>query len=1078
MNLARRLVYLVAVAGVVAGGLAMSRGDQQDKEPAGAGILTDGFETPQPVWQREYTDTTVRLHAHDRSNRASHGGQLSEHFQFESGIGSQFFVSYALPRVLVTSELSLSLYVRSNKQGVHLYAKVILPADIDPVTKAPSYVLLPGTVFSRVDRWENLELKEMLPAIEQQARVLRATTRRPVQLDGAYLDRVVVNLMGGAGETEVFLDDLAVAPVPRELAAEWSRTIRAAKVPSPARKGRSAPKDGDSSLPAFRLNRFLFEKLRPDKRYVGWFPTAVDAPGADITKLRGAGNDVLVTDANPDPRAMRAAVEGGFFLLPRLDGTGGVSKVLAQMAAYPEPESVVAWHLGDHLGRHRVEDARKRELDEIREVLTATRAAEDGNPRLTTATVDGEYRQYARSPSNLDVMGIQPPLWGTALSMQDGYTYLLQRRYLTVRSNPEALFWVWLPTTAPPGVVRNIWGDDTPPEWGTPPVQPEQLRLMTYVALSAGYRGLTYMGDADLTRPSGEPLLIEMSLLNAEIDLCEQILARNLKKINPYEILDPDPLDKPTIANSNQKRMPKVAERIAKPGLIAAPIALDSSRGFLMLVTDFAGGAQWQPPQMAYRDLTITPALPQGAQIMEISPGDARFLEWKMDDRVPGGLRITLQDFGVSTILLCTTDIALCKQIQEFVQRIRPRAIALAIRQAEIQFSVVSEVHERLKADGHGILNEKDLKRRTDRGISIKPPDADDLLAQTDKFLKNAQAARDAEDYPRAWSEARRASRPLRLVMFGYWQQALAEFQETVSLNFNPKPPELPEGQPKPYPPPPVITTASSCPPAISFYTLPQLFIWKDWIKGRAGFRFGANRVPSGSFDDKEDIGDSGWTDVSFQHDQISHEIAIVSRKEPRPPKPAEKQNQPKGKKDEVFLDPVIADSDHAIKMTVAWKNREEMELSQLPFLDFPVAAIRSPTVRVQANNLIQISVLVKRSIETVRGAGGVIIRDSIGGEQFQYRNSDPIPGYSRVVLYRKAPADENFYVTLGLAGYGEVLFDDFRVQVIEEDPRFHLPDPNLVQDRQGRPSTPGLPSPRMPAESANLPSENRRQQR
>ena len=30
--------------------------------------------------------------------------------------------------------------------------------------------------------------------------------------------------------------------------------------------------------------------------------------------------------------------------------------------------------------------------------------------------------------------------------------------------------------------------------------------------------------------------------------------------------------------------------------------------------------------------------------------------------------------------------------------------------------------------------------------------------------------------------------------MFGYWQQAMEELQETVSLRFNPKPPDLPAG--------------------------------------------------------------------------------------------------------------------------------------------------------------------------------------------------------------------------------------------------------------------------------------------
>ena len=118
----------------------------------------------------------------------------------------------------------------------------------------------------------------------------------------------------------------------------------------------------------------------------------------------------------------------------------------------------------------------------------------------------------------------------------------------------------------------------------------------------------------------------------------------------------------------------------------------------------------------------------------------------------------------------------------------------------------------------------------------------------------------------------------------------------------------------------------------------------------------------------------------------------------------------------------------------------------------------------------------MKRSVASFPGVGGVIVRDSIGGEQFQYRSRDPIPDYSRVVLYRKAPADGTFTVTLGLAGYGEAFFDDLRVEVIEEATRYA--DPGLVQGRRRANATPGLPDPRTPADSASRPLDARRQQR
>ncbi len=188
----------------------------------------------------------MNLLAQDRSERAAHGGRLSEHFQFDAGPGSQFFVSYALPRIPVSEELSVGLHVRSTRAGVQIFGRVVLPADVDPETKAPSYVLVPGTIFDQIDRWQRIELVQMLPTIERQARVLRASTRRPVRLDGAYLEKVVVNLMGGAGESEVFLDDLEIKPVPKDVLAGPSKPESSGKPATVPRSGDASPKDGSS----------------------------------------------------------------------------------------------------------------------------------------------------------------------------------------------------------------------------------------------------------------------------------------------------------------------------------------------------------------------------------------------------------------------------------------------------------------------------------------------------------------------------------------------------------------------------------------------------------------------------------------------------------------------------------------------------------------------------------------------------------------------------------------------------------------------------------------------------------------
>jgi hypothetical protein len=235
----------------------------------------------------------------------------------------------------------------------------------------------------------------------------------------------------------------------------------------------------------------------------------------------------------------------------------------------------------------------------------------------------------------------------------------------------------------------------------------------------------------------------------------------------------------------------------------------------------------------------------------------------------------------------------------------------------------------------------------------------------------------------------------------------------------------------------PPLVKPGSCPPLISFESLPEHFIWLDWI--RSG-RFGENRIPSGSFDNPDSLVRAGWVNVGYPTEGITAKVSVV---------PAEGRPE-----------------NRILKMSVEVTNRKEVD--QLPAaLDFPPVAVRSPAIQVGARNLIRISVLVKRPMSTAPGAGGVIIRDSIGGEQFQFRASEAIPDETRVILYRRAPADMAFSVSLGLAGYGEVYFDDLRVELVEEADI--PPNGALVQDGPTSPS-PGTDAGNQPNAEAPVP--------
>ena len=459
MFVARRLVGMMVLAVLVVGLLVATRGD--DLKPPPAGALRDGFEGSRVSWQREASDATVNLVAHERSQRAAHSGRLSERFQFDARLGSQFFVSYSTPPVPVTDELAVSLYVRANRPGVRLYGRVVLPADVDPDTKAPSFVLVPGTIFDQADRWERLELRDMLPEVERQARVLRVRSRRPVPLNGAYLERVVVNLLGTPGESEVFLDDLEITPVPQKVLDALAKQGGAMTGALGLRTGGATAAAGRMAVERIRLTRNLLERRVGPLQYVPWLPTAIDAPGANPLKLRQAGFDVLGVNVKSDPGRVKPALDQGALLLARLaDVTAGdgPQRVVDQIASYPLKNSVAFWHLGDHLGRDRDIKDREQEIERVRKAIGAIRGMDETISRLATATVDGELEKFSRAPLGLDMIGIQPRLWSSAQNFLESYEYLFQRRLLTVRSNLGGFFWAWIPAAAPPEVVREHLG--------------------------------------------------------------------------------------------------------------------------------------------------------------------------------------------------------------------------------------------------------------------------------------------------------------------------------------------------------------------------------------------------------------------------------------------------------------------------------------------------------------------------------------------------------------------------------------------------------------------------------------------
>lgn len=960
----------------------------RDQSKPRLGALEDDFESDEPSWRREVADSPYRLKAHERSGAAAYDGDRSERFDFSAGPGSHIYYSYALPRIPISNDLRASLYVRSNRSGIQLLARVVLPADVDPDTGLPFVVTIAGSSYEESDRWSRLEVTNLVREVERQVWILRAKTRRTVRLEGAYLERLALNLFGGPGDTEVFVDGLRVAPVASEIAEEWGRLAST----DPAREELAGPGMTHSVNDATARVQLIRNRLSryddPTRRFFPWVPSIIHAPGADVTKLRQHGFDVYASPMDTPPASLQEAAQAGFLLMPMLGrgpddlsisssgeefGQGPslpAGEILKKFSSHPIPGAVAFWHLDEGLGRSISSEERREQVEYIRQIISGMRDLQiPGLSRLTTAGISGESELYARRPGRLDLVGVPSRIWGTATEPLELIEILRQRQALTALSNPEALVWTWIPATAPADHTRAVWGNDTPPDWGRVQILPEQIRLMTYAALAGGARALAFSADASLTEPSGQANLIELALLNAEIDLFESVFAQASGPARLFKVYPTVERERLQIDTRGQRT------RIDEPGpfrdIKAAAFETPDRRSTLLLLADYANDAQIQPGQLARSELKVVIPGHQSANAWEVSLGGVQFVDRK---RVPGGLEITLKDFGPTAMVLVTSDLSLKERLRSEIEQLQATSIELALQQAELQLRSVTEIQSLLAGDGHDVV------------------DSGRLISLADEYVRIARAAQARGEMATAWNEARRVARPLRILRRLQYENALEALENATYV-------ADPDSSIK------TLVSPISAPTLCSFNTLPQHW---EWVRNLQNYPMGSNMLPAGDFEesDADAFRRQGWLSVGYETDGLATAIQNIE---------GVRGN--------------ARESTRMLKLSV--RPADPSRVDQIPpFQEHPVVAVQSPPIRVKKHQFVRISVCLKSDRPTPMGAGGIIVRDSMGGSWLQFRKYRALPEWTRVVLYRRAPADTDLTVTIGLAStYGDLFVDDLRIE-------------------------------------------------
>ncbi|HZU35537.1 MAG TPA: hypothetical protein VFA18_06510, partial [Gemmataceae bacterium] len=768
----RMMAALVVVVGMALALLGPVRGQR---------IHKNTFEGRQTSWVKDAADAPSQEADHSMTEQYAHTGQRSEHIRLTAGQGSYIHYVYPISRAPITDELSGRLWLKANRPGIQLLARVVLPHEPDPRNlEARLTTVLHGDTYQQVGRWEPLQLRRPIKLAQEQQQLMRLELKRDINFTDAYIDRLILNVYGGPGDTELWIDDLEIGPVLD------AKPAQPTSMPAGAAAGTLVPQQRPAGTGA--SVKFQEALLVNGERF---FVRGIRHSGTPLDVLRRTGFNTVWLDYRTPPDRIQEAVQDGFWIVPslpvtaddsRLASASGIDEVVSR---FPAGDSVLFWDLGGGLTS-----------EQARVVDQAAQAVRTADPeRPIGADVWDGFFPYSLS---LNLVGAHRWPLMTSLELDKYRVWLSQRLFL---ARPGTFLWTWVQTHLPDWYTRMIY--HRPAEAGfNEPVgpQPEQIRLLTYAALAAGCRGVAFWSDQFLADShQGRDRLLMLALLNQEMQMLEPLL-------------------------TTAKLRTWVDTSI---GEVKAAV-FDCDRGVLVLPIWFGSHSQFVPGQSATRELKITvPGVPVGTEAWQLAPASVDSLQCK---RVIGGTEVTLRAFSLTAAVLFTADLSgLIAHFQEQNRQMRKMAAQWSYELDEAELNKILTVERQLIAARHA------------------PPDANKLLQEAQKRLKECVVQYNSGEYGDAYARADEALRPLRILMRDQWEEAT----KRLGMEY-----------------------AVSSPYAVSFYTLPRHWQFIDELRRTTP---GSNVLPDGDFELPATAPGPGWALTSTTLDHVSLNMRRVA---------------------------------------------------------------------------------------------------------------------------------------------------------------------------------------------------------
>ncbi len=691
-------------------------------------IQRDSFDGRDVEWTKGPANVPVTEEAHILTGQHAHSLPSSEYIRVKAEANSELnpyvYYSYLSRSAPVADDMTVRIWVRANRPGVALLARAVLPRERNPEKPGePLTVLLRGESYTVTGAfWQPLEIRRPVKLLKDEQQKLRTRLQHDINIADAYIDRVVLNLYAGTGVTEAWIDDLEIGPVTEGQALNPpSETEGKAPTPAHTMSRSTAPPSGATPVPSIQTPKSarVPVEFSRDQLYVNgrkWLFRGVQYSDTPLKVLRDAGLNTLFVSDKVNPAVYEEAIREGFWLVPSLPpGTPDPETVAREVGRFVADDSVLFWYLGANF--------RASDLDAVSRTAQAVRAADPNRP-IALDGWDGLPNFSRRAEL---IASHRCPL-NTSLELPQYRDWLNSRRQL---DRYGSFFWTWVQTHLQEWFLATVYPEADTNQF-TEPIGPqaEQIRLLTYIALASGCKGIGFSSDRFLADShQGRDRLLAIALLNQEIQMLEPMLL--------------GVVDKPVWIDTS---IPEVKAAV-----------LRCDHGMLVLPMWIGAGAQYVPGQSASAKLTMTvPLVPTGAQAWVVSPGEVKALA--QPRRVVGGSEVIMPEFDITAAIAFTSDSSptgLLSRWQDLSRRMVQLAAQWSYDLAGVELGKVERIQTQLREMGHEVV------------------DAASLLAKSRQFMAAAKAEWDAQDYHAAYRDSQRALRPLRILMRAEWEAAV-----------------------------------------------------------------------------------------------------------------------------------------------------------------------------------------------------------------------------------------------------------------------------------------------------------------